>query len=110
MEAVKRETIGMREAGRHAVQSAGHHRLEHDRGLRVSAAGPAGPIAAGAGRHARGLIAVANQQPELSDVFSTFSTDNPQIYLRIDREKAQTLGFCRATSSRRCRRRSAAIT
>ena len=41
----------------------------------------------------RGLIAVANQQPELSNVFSTFTTDTPQIYLNIDREKAQTLGI-----------------
>ena len=41
----------------------------------------------------RGLIAVANQQPELSGVFSTFTTDTPQIYLNIDRDKAQTLGI-----------------
>jgi len=40
----------------------------------------------------RGLLATANQQPELSNVFSTFSTDNPQLFLNIDREKAQTLG------------------
>ena len=40
----------------------------------------------------RGLIVTANQQPELSNVYSTFSTDTPQIYLNIDRDKAQTLG------------------
>ncbi len=40
----------------------------------------------------RGLIVEANQQPELAGVFSTFSADTPQIYLDIDRDKAQTLG------------------
>jgi HAE1 family hydrophobic/amphiphilic exporter-1 len=41
----------------------------------------------------RGLIVEANQQPELAGVFSTFSADTPQIYLDIDRDKAQTLGI-----------------
>jgi HAE1 family hydrophobic/amphiphilic exporter-1 len=40
----------------------------------------------------RGLILAANQDPSLSRVFSTWATDNPQVYLDIDREKAQTLG------------------
>ncbi|EXJ14349.1 efflux RND transporter permease subunit [Imhoffiella purpurea] len=40
----------------------------------------------------RGLIVAANQEPVLSQVFSTWATDNPQVYLDIDREKAQTLG------------------
>lgn len=40
----------------------------------------------------RGLIVAANQDPALAQVFSTWATDNPQIYLNIDREKAQTLG------------------
>ena len=40
----------------------------------------------------RGLIVEANQQPELAGVFSTFSAATPQIYLDIDRDKAQTLG------------------
>ncbi len=39
----------------------------------------------------RGLIAQANQQPELSRVFSTFSAETPQVRLEIDRERAQTL-------------------
>ncbi|HEX5078902.1 MAG TPA: multidrug efflux RND transporter permease subunit [Geminicoccaceae bacterium] len=41
----------------------------------------------------RGLIVEANQQRELAGVFSTFSSDTPQIYLDIDRDKAQTLGI-----------------
>ena len=40
----------------------------------------------------RALVAAANQRPELTQVFTTFSASTPQIYLNIDREKAQTLG------------------
>jgi hydrophobe/amphiphile efflux-1 (HAE1) family protein len=40
----------------------------------------------------RGLIVAANQDPQLSRVFSTFSATNPSIYLDIDRDKAQILG------------------
>jgi multidrug efflux pump len=40
----------------------------------------------------RGLLVAANQQPELAAVFSTFAADTPQIYLDIDRDKAQVLG------------------
>jgi len=39
------------------------------------------------------LVLAANQDPALSRVFSTWATNNPQIYLDIDREKAQTLGL-----------------
>jgi HAE1 family hydrophobic/amphiphilic exporter-1 len=40
----------------------------------------------------RGLLVAANQQPELSGVFSTYAADTPQVYLDIDREKAEVLG------------------
>ena len=40
----------------------------------------------------RGLIVAANQQPELAGVFTTFAADTPQVYLDIDRDKAQVLG------------------
>jgi multidrug efflux pump subunit AcrB len=40
----------------------------------------------------RGLIVAANQDPNLSRVFTTFSATNPSIYLDIDRDKAQVLG------------------
>src|SRR5499427_8472377 len=40
----------------------------------------------------RGLIVTANGQPELAGVFSTYAADTPQIYLDIDRDKAQVLG------------------
>ncbi len=40
----------------------------------------------------RGLLITANQQPELAGVFSTFASDTPQVYLEIDRDKAQVLG------------------
>src|SRR3954462_11583562 len=41
----------------------------------------------------RGLLVTANQQPELAGVFSTFAADTPQVYLEIDRNKAQVLGI-----------------
>jgi len=40
-----------------------------------------------------GLIVAANQQPELAGVFSTYAANTPQIYLDIDRDKAQVLGI-----------------
>jgi HAE1 family hydrophobic/amphiphilic exporter-1 len=40
----------------------------------------------------RGLLVTANGQPELAGVFSTYAADTPQIYLEIDRDKAQILG------------------
>ena len=40
----------------------------------------------------RGLLVAANQQPELAGVFSTFAANTPQVYLDIDRNKAQVLG------------------
>jgi multidrug efflux pump subunit AcrB len=41
----------------------------------------------------QGLVAAANQDPRLARVFSTFTASNPSIYLDIDRDKAQALGF-----------------
>ena len=40
----------------------------------------------------RALILAANEDPDLERVFSTWATNNPQVYLDIDRAKAQTLG------------------
>ena len=40
----------------------------------------------------RGLLVAANGQPELAGVFSTYAADTPQIYLDIDRDKAQVVG------------------
>ena len=40
----------------------------------------------------RGLLVAANQNPQLSRVFSTYSATNPSIYLDINRDKAQILG------------------
>ena len=39
-----------------------------------------------------GLVVAANQNPQLSNVFSTYSAANPSIYLNIDRDKVQILG------------------
>ena len=40
----------------------------------------------------RGLVVAANQNPQLTRVFSTFSATNPSIYLDIDRDKVEILG------------------
>lgn len=40
----------------------------------------------------RGLVVAANAKPRLRGVFSTFSADNPSIFLEIDRDKVQILG------------------
>src|SRR5260370_20900736 len=40
----------------------------------------------------RGLAVAANAEPELAGVYSTYAADTPQIYLDIDRDKAQVLG------------------
>ena len=40
----------------------------------------------------RGLTVAANQDPQLSRVFSTYSAANPSIHLDIDRDKAQIIG------------------
>jgi multidrug efflux pump len=41
----------------------------------------------------QGLIANASHDSRLSRVFSTYTANNPSIYLDIDREKAQALGL-----------------
>ena len=38
------------------------------------------------------LVQAANQDPQLSNVFTVFNTNTPQLYLDIDREKAEKLG------------------
>ncbi len=39
------------------------------------------------------FVMAANQQPELSAVYSTFQADTPQIYIDIDRNKVKKLGI-----------------
>lgn len=41
----------------------------------------------------RSLAFSANQEPVLSNVFSTYSANVPQLFLEVDRDKAQTLGI-----------------
>lgn len=45
----------------------------------------------------RGLIVRANKTPGLGSVFSTFSADVPQVYLDIDRKRAELYGVSPAT-------------
>ena len=42
---------------------------------------------------ARGLIFAGNQDPALRAVFSTYAANTPQLFLDLDRDKAQTLGL-----------------
>jgi hydrophobe/amphiphile efflux-1 (HAE1) family protein len=42
---------------------------------------------------ARALMVAAEGVPELTGVFTTYGAATPQIYLKIDRERAQTLGI-----------------
>jgi len=41
---------------------------------------------------AQGLVVAANQSPDLTQVFTSYNANTPQLYLNLDREKAQTLG------------------
>lgn len=40
----------------------------------------------------RGLVFNANQDPALSNIFSTYSANVPQLFLEVDRDKAEVLG------------------
>jgi multidrug efflux pump subunit AcrB len=42
---------------------------------------------------ARGLVDAANADPRMSNVFTTYGAATPQIYLKLDRERAETLGI-----------------
>jgi HAE1 family hydrophobic/amphiphilic exporter-1 len=39
-----------------------------------------------------GLVVNANEQPQLGQVYTTWSNNTPQVFLQIEREKARTLG------------------
>jgi hydrophobic/amphiphilic exporter-1 (mainly G- bacteria), HAE1 family len=41
----------------------------------------------------QGLLASANRDPRLARVFSTYTANNPSVFLNIDRQKAQALGL-----------------
>jgi HAE1 family hydrophobic/amphiphilic exporter-1 len=41
---------------------------------------------------ARGLVAAANQEPSLARVYTTFTADTPQIFVDLDRTRAEQMG------------------
>src|SRR5271163_2400227 len=41
---------------------------------------------------ADGLVIAANRNPALAGVYTTFGASTPQIYLKLDRQRAETLG------------------
>ncbi|MCB1884796.1 MAG: multidrug efflux RND transporter permease subunit [Geminicoccaceae bacterium] len=45
------------------------------------------------GAVARGLIVAANQDPRLTQVFTSFNAETPQLFLDVDRDKAIRLGL-----------------
>jgi len=44
------------------------------------------------GNHSRKFIAACRQRPELTNVFTSFDPNYPQLKVELDREKARTLG------------------
>ena len=62
-------------------------------GFEYALEGLEGQDPAAMGSVMQGLVAAANQDPRLSRVFSTYTANNPSIYLDIDRQKAQALGL-----------------
>jgi len=41
---------------------------------------------------ADGLVIAANQNPALANTYTTYGAETPQVYLKLDRERAETLG------------------
>src|SRR5205823_5553123 len=41
---------------------------------------------------ADGLVIAANQNPALANVYTTYGAETPQVYLSLDRQRAETLG------------------
>ncbi|MBV9376186.1 MAG: efflux RND transporter permease subunit, partial [Alphaproteobacteria bacterium] len=41
---------------------------------------------------ADGLVIAANQNPAMAGVYTTYGASTPQVYLQLDRERAETLG------------------
>ena len=39
-----------------------------------------------------GLVIAANQNPALANVYTTYGAETPQVYLKLDRARAETLG------------------
>ena len=76
------------------LQPAADHRARHRLGLRIPAAQPGAARSPPTSRRSpAALVFAANQDPALNRVFTTYSASTPQLYLDIDREKAQTLGI-----------------
>ncbi|MCL4685700.1 multidrug efflux RND transporter permease subunit [Myxococcota bacterium] len=48
----------------------------------------------------RSLVTEANQDPRIATAYSAFSADVPQIYVRVDRDKAELLGVSLARTYR----------
>jgi HAE1 family hydrophobic/amphiphilic exporter-1 len=90
--AIRREAVGVREAAVVAFNLPPIVGLGSTSGFEFQLQNLAGRPPEEFAAVMRGLILQANQQPELAAVFSTFTANTPQLYLDIDRNKAQVLG------------------
>jgi HAE1 family hydrophobic/amphiphilic exporter-1 len=90
--AIRREAAGVREAAIVAFNLPPIMGLGSTSGFELQLQNLAGRPPEEFAAVMRGLIVQANQQPELAAVFSTFTASTPQLYLDIDRNKAQVLG------------------
>src|SRR6185437_1766427 len=71
---------------RRAARAATDHRPRHRGGFAYVLEDLRGGDPGALAQALRGLVVAANQDPQLSRVFSTFSATNPSIYLNIDRD------------------------
>ena len=84
------------------LQSAADPRARQHRRLPVHAGGAARPAADGnRRRHARPVGRRQSAARSSPAVFSTFAADTPQVYLDVDRNKAQVLGVADRRSVQR---------
>jgi HAE1 family hydrophobic/amphiphilic exporter-1 len=90
--AIRREAVGIREAAVVAFNLPPIVGLGSTSGFEFQLQNLAGRPPDEFAAVMRGLVLQANQQPELAAVFSTFTASTPQLYLDIDRNKAQVLG------------------
>jgi multidrug efflux pump subunit AcrB len=77
------------------LQPSGHPRPGPTGGLRFSLAGPGQQTPQELAAVTQALVVAANQDPALQAVFSTYSADVPQLFLDLDRTKAESWG-CRS--------------
>jgi len=90
--ATVQETAGIREAQVIPFNMPPIPGLGTGSGFEFKLLDPQGHPPAELAATARGLVQAANQNPDLSGVYTTFSAETPQLYLNVDRDRLYTLG------------------